>query len=343
MKLLIIGGTKFLGRYLVESALARGHEITLFNRGLTNPDLFPGVEHLQGDRHRDLEILRNRQWDACIDTCGFTPDAVRKTVEILADSINHYTFISSQSVYADYSQPNQDETAPAATTNEDLNDETDAETYGARKAACERAAEDAMPNRVLSLRAGLIVGPNDYIDRFPYWIKRVSEGGETLAPASPDRPVQLIDVRDLAEWNIRMVEEGKTGVYNATGPDYKLTFGEFLETCQAASGSEANFTWVSEEFLLTNDVKPWSEIPVWFPGEEGVNFFSIDCRKAFASGLKFRPLIETAKDTLRWNATRNETKEEPQRPLVAAQGQIGLQPERERELLRLWRESSQGS
>jgi 2'-hydroxyisoflavone reductase len=137
MKLLIIGGTKFLGRYLVESALARGHEITLFNRGLTNPDLFPGVEHLQGDRHRDLEILRNRQWDACVDTCGFTPDTVRKTVELLADSINHYTFISSQSVYADYSQPNQDETAPAATTNEDLNDETDAETYGARKAACE--------------------------------------------------------------------------------------------------------------------------------------------------------------------------------------------------------------
>lgn len=338
MKLLIIGGTKFLGRYLVESALARGHEITLFNRGLTNPDLFPDVEHLQGDRNEDLDVLRNRQWDAVIDTCGFTPGGVRKTVEILADSINHYTFISSQSVYAAYTEPNQDENAPVQTTSEDLNDETNGETYGARKAACEQVAEKAMPNRVLSIRAGLIVGPHDYIDRFPYWVKRVSQGGEVLAPASPGRPVQLIDVRDLAEWNIRMVEGGRTGIYNATGPDHKLTFGEFLETCQAASRSDANFTWVSEEFLLANDVKSWSEIPIWFPGEEGVNFFSIDCSKAFQAGLKFRPLIETAKDTLDWDATRNKTKEEPERPLVAAQGQIGLKPEREKELLRLWHE-----
>jgi len=263
---------------------------------------------------------------------------VRKTVEILADSTNHYTFISSQSVYAAYTEPNQDENAPVQTTTKDLNDETNGETYGARKAACEQVAEKAMPNRVLSIRAGLIVGPHDYIDRFPYWVKRVSQGGEILTPASPDRPVQLIDVRDLAEWNIRMVESGRTGIYNATGPDYKLTFGKFLETCQAASRSDANFTWVSEEFLSANDVKSWSEIPIWLPGEEGVNFFSIDCSKAFQAELKFRPLIETAKATLDWDAMRNKTKEEPERPLVAAQGQIALKSEREKELLRLWHE-----
>lgn len=327
-----------MGRYLVESALARGHEITLFNRGLTNPELFPDLEQLQGDRNKDLEVLRNRRWDAAIDTCGFTPVSVRQTAEILADSINHYTFISSQSVYQAFREPNQDENAPLKTTSEDLNDETNAETYGARKAACEQVAENAMPNRVLSIRAGLIVGPHDYIDRFPYWVKRVSQGGEVLAPALPDRPVQLIDVRDLAEWNIRMVESRRTGIYNATGPDYQLTFGEFLKTCQAASRSEANFTWVSEEFLLANDVKPWSEIPIWFPGEEGINFFSIDCSRAFQAGLKFRPLIETAKDTLEWVATRNKTRVEPERPLVTAQGQIGLKPEREKELLHLWHE-----
>lgn len=338
MKLLIIGGTKFLGRYLVESALARNHEITLFNRGRTNPELFPDVEHLQGDRHKDLDVLRNRKWDACVDTCGYSPNAVRATTEILADSINHYTFISSQSVYADYSQPDQDEDAPLQTTNEDLNDETNLDTYGARKAACERAAEDVMPNRVLSIRAGLIVGPHDYIDRFLYWVRRVAQGGEVLAPATPEKPVQLIDVRDLADWNIRMIEEGRTGVYNAAGPDYKLTFGEFLETCKAASNSDAQFTWIDEQFLLKHGVKPWSEIPLWFPGEEGVNFFSIDCRKAFAAGLKFRPLIETARDTLWWDKAREKTKEEPERPLVAAQGQIGLTLERERELLRLWHE-----
>ena len=338
MKLLIIGGSKFLGRYLVESALARGHEVTLFNRGLTNPDLFPDVEHLRGDRHKDLDVLRNRQWDGAIDTCGFTPGGVRQIVGILADSVNHYTFVSSQSVYAGYAEPNQDENAQILSSGEDLDDETNAGTYGARKAACEQVAEKAMPNRVLSIRAGLIVGPNDYIERFPYWVRRISQGGEVLAPAASDRPVQLIDARDLAEWNVRMVEDDRTGVYNATGPDYKLTFGEFLETCRAASESDAHFTWVSEEFLLANEVKPWSEIPIGFPGEEEINFFSLDCGKALRAGLKFRPLVETAKDTLKWDATRNKTKEEPERLLVTAQGQIGLKPEREKELLRLWHE-----
>jgi 2'-hydroxyisoflavone reductase len=338
MKILIIGGTKFLGRYLVESALARGHEVTLFNRGLTNPELFPDVEHLQGDRHQDLDVLRKGRWDAAIDTCGYSPNAVSQIAEILSRSINHYTFISSQSVYAGYPEPNQDENAPIQTMDEDLNDETNAVTYGARKAVCEQAAENALPDRVLSIRAGMIVGPYDYIDRFSYWVNRVSQGGEVLSPGAPERPVQLIDVRDLAEWNIKMVESGQTGVYNATGPDYKLTFGEFLETCRTASGSDASFNWISEEFLLANDVKPWSELPFWYPGEEGVNFFSIDCRKAFQSGLKFRPLIETAKDTLNWYAARDKSKDEPERPLVAAQGQIGLTSEREKELLRLWRE-----
>ena len=336
MKLLIIGGTKFLGRYLVQSALAHGHELTLFNRGLTNPELFPDVEHLRGDRNKDLEVLRNRRWDAAVDTCGYTPRSMLQTAEVLADSIDHYTFISSQSVYAAYTRQNQDENAPVKTTSEDLNDETDDKTYGARKFACEQVLEKAMPNRVLVIRAGLIVGPQDYIDRFRYWVKRVSEGGEVLAPGWPTKPVQLIDVRDLAEWNIRMVESWRTGICNATGPDYKLTFKDLLETCRAASGSDARFSWVSEEFLLEENIKPWSEIPFWFPGEEGVNFFSIDCRKALQAGLKFRPLSETVKATLAWITGQDDRIEEPERPLVTVQGQTGLKPEREKELLRRW-------
>ncbi len=340
MKLLIIGGTKFLGRHIVKSALAQGHEVTLFNRGLTNPELFPDVEHLQGDRNRDLRVLKNRRWDAAVDTCGYTPCSMLQTAEVLANSIDHYTFISSQSVYAAYTKPNQDENAPVKTTNEDLNDEADEKTYGARKFACEQALAKAMPNRVLVIRAGLIVGPHDYIDRFSYWVKRVADGGAVLAPGLPTKPVQLIDVRDLADWNIGMVESGRNGIYNATGPDYKLTFKDLLETCRAASGSDAKFSWLSEEFLLEESVKPWSEIPFWFPGEEGVNFFSIDCGKALQAGLKFRPLSETVKDTLAWITSRENLKKEPARPLVTAQGQIGLNPDREKELLRRWHDQT---
>jgi 2'-hydroxyisoflavone reductase len=241
------------------------------------------------------------------------------------------------SVYAGFDTPRQNESASvhelAATQTED---ENDAATYGARKVLAERAAEQAMPGRVLVVRAGLIVGPHDYMARFPYWVSRLARGGEVLAPASPQRPVQLTDVRDLAGWIVRMIERGQTGTFNATGPDYELTMEAMLTACRSVSGSDARMTWVDEAFLLEREVKPWSELPLWLPGAQGHNFFTMDCRKAFDAGLRFRPLEETAHDTLDWIRATGGVRHDASRPLVAASGQTGLRAEQESELLEAW-------
>ncbi len=206
MKLLVLGGTVFLGRHLVEAATARGHSVTLFNRGQHNPELYPEVEKLRGDRDSDLSALQGRRWDAVIDTCGYLPRAVRASAELLADAVDHYTFISSISVYADFHTPAMDESAPVGTLADETVEEVTGETYGPLKALCEQAAERALPGRVLNIRPGLIVGPHDPTDRFTYWPVRVARGGEVLAPGRPHVPVQVIDGRDLAEWTVRMVE-----------------------------------------------------------------------------------------------------------------------------------------
>jgi 2'-hydroxyisoflavone reductase len=220
-----------------------------------------------------------------------------------------------------------DESAPVGTM-EDPTVEDVAAHYGPLKALCEQAAEAAMPGRVFHMRAGLIVGPNDQSDRFTYWPGRVAKGGDVLAPASPERPVQVVDVRDLAEWNIRMAEQRKAGVYNATGPDYTLTMGRLLDECKAVSGSDARFVWIQGQFLLEQGVTPWTELPLWVPDtEEYAGFSSVDCRKAFADGLTFRPLAETVRDTIAWDATRP----------AAAPRRNGLRAEREAELLAAWR------
>lgn len=216
MKILVLGGTRFLGRHIVEAALAGGHDITLFNRGQNNPDLFPEVEKLRGNRDGDLSALQGRQWDAVIDTCGFVPRIVQASAALLADSVRHYTFISSISVYADFSKPAMNENAPVGTMQDESIEEITAETYGPLKALCERTAEKAMPGRVLHIRPGYIVGPFDPTDRFTYWPRRVATGGEMLAPGRPDSQIQFVDVRDLANWIIRMVETNRTGVFNAT-------------------------------------------------------------------------------------------------------------------------------
>ncbi len=326
MKLLILGGTQFLGRHLVEAALARGHEVTLFHRGKTNPDLFPGVERLRGDRDGGLDVLKGRRWQAAIDTCGYVPRVVRASAELLAGAVDHYTFISTISVYADASKPNQDESARLATLADETVEEVTGETYGALKVLCERAAEAAMPGRVLTVRPGLIVGPHDPTDRFIYWPARVARGGEALAPGKPGAPVQVIDARDLAAWNLRMIEAGKIGVYNATGPAYRLTMQATLETCKAAAGSDATFTWVDEAFLLEHEVGPWMELPLWLPeGDSGL--MATDCRRAIADGLTFRPLVETARDTLAWHTTRPTDHE----------WRAGLKPEKEAAILKAWR------
>ncbi len=327
MRLLILGGTVFLGRALVESAQARGHEVTLFNRGKHNPDLFPEVEKLRGDRETDLSALDGRHWDAVIDTCGYVPRVVRASAEKLADAVEHYTFISSISVYSDFSEPDMDENGPLGTLEDPTVEEITGETYGPLKVLCEQAAEEAIPGRTLSLRAGLIVGPHDPSDRFTYWPHRVAQGGDVLAPDDPELPVQFIDVRDLAEWNIRMVEAGKAGIYNATGPDYPLSMGRLLETCRDVSASGANLVWMDEAFLLANEAQPWSEIPLWVPASEGAGFSAINCAKAIADGLTFRSIADMVRDTLAWDATR------PSDTAFRA----GLTPEKEQQLLEAWR------
>jgi 2'-hydroxyisoflavone reductase len=328
MKLLILGGTVFLGRHLVEAAQARGHEITLFNRGQHNAALFPDVEKLRGDRSGDLSALQGRRWDAVIDTCGFVPRLVRASAELLADAIDHYTFVSSISVYADVSVIGIDESAPVGTLPDETIEEVTDETYGPLKALCEQAAEQAMPGRVLVVRPGLIVGPHDPTDRFTYWPHRVAQGGEVLAPGQPDRAVQFIDARDLAAWILRMVEARQTGVYNATGPDYLLTMAQVLEECQRQSGSDARFVWLDEQRLLDAGAGPWIELPLWIPEtDEHRGFAAINCQKAFAVGLAFRPLAETVRDTLAWDATRPPD----------AERRAGLKPGREAHFLKVCR------
>jgi 2'-hydroxyisoflavone reductase len=323
MKLLLLGGTVFLGRHIVETALARGHEVTLFNRGQHNPDLFPGVEKLRGDRNGDLVALAGRQWDAAIDTCGFVPRAVRASARALANSVKHYTFISSISVFVDFSVEGIDESSPLARLEDESVEEVTNETYGALKALCEQAAEEVMPGRVLVVRPGLIVGPDDPTDRFTYWPHRMAQGGEMLVPGRPKQQTQFIDVRDLAGWIVRMVEEGKTGVYNATGPDYPLSMRQFLEECQSVSGSDTRFTWVDEAFL--GDILEEVNFQPWVP-DEYVGMRDVNCNKAFAAGLTFRPLADTARDTLAWKANIS----------IKDEMRSGLKPKQEQELLQKW-------
>ena len=321
MQLLILGGTVFLGRHIVEAALARGHKITLFNRGQHNTDLFPGVEKLRGDRNGDLSALQGRRWDAAIDTSGYVPRVVHASAIQLANAIDQYTFISTISVYADFKQPNMAENAQLSTMPDEAVEEVTNETYGPLKVLCERAAEQAMPGRTLIVRPGYIVGPHDPTDRFTYWPYRVSQGGEMLAPGQPEQPVQFIDVRDLASWIVRMIEDRQTGIYNATGPEYTLTMHDLLETCRKVSGSTTRFTWVSEAFLDEHELA----MPIWVPAEEA-GAASINCDKAMQAALVFRPLSSTVRDTLAWQAART-----PSAPLRA-----GLQAEQEAQLLQAW-------
>lgn len=341
MNILILGGTVFLGRQLVETALAGGHQLTLFNRGRRNPELFPQVERLRGDRRGDLSELRGRRWDAVIDTCGYVPGAVRSSAEALRDSVDRYVFISSLSVYSDSEEPVIDESTPFNRITHEQVEEAEAllptgpivavnygEAYGGLKALCEEEAERAMPGRAINVRAGLIVGPHDYSDRFTYWPARVERGGEILAPGEPDRPKQLIDVRDVAEWIIRMLETVETGTFNVTGPDYSLSMKQLLEQCCAATNSDASFTWVADDFLLEQGVRPWTELPLWIPKEyEKAAFQAVNCDRAIRAGLSFRPLAETILDTLRWDSERPKD----------AERHAGLDPEKELRLLQVWK------
>lgn len=334
-RILILGGTAFLGPQLVEAARARGHTVTLFNRGKTRPQLFPDVEKLQGDRDPNkgegLKALEGRTWDAVIDTSGYVPRLVRASARLLAPHVGQYVFISSISVYKDMSRPGLDETAPVATTSEPDNETIGGENYGALKALCEQEAEAAFPGRTTNIRPGLIVGPEDPTQRFTYWPERVARGGEVLAPGDGSDPVQFIDVRDLAEWTLLALDNRDVGVFNATGPTRPLTVREMLEACKQASQSDATFTWADATFLEQHKVSGWSDLPVWVPSTgDSAGMGRVSNARALARGLKFRPVVDTARDTLTWFQALTAAQQEQLRK------RGGLSPEREREVLAAW-------
>ena len=331
MKLLVLGGTLYLGRHTVEAALSRGHEVTLFNRGQTNPELFPGVEKLRGDRERDLGLVRGRRWDAVLDPSGFLPSVVRASCQALAESVDHYVFISSISAYADSTRRGMVESDALAELPAGAPEELTGETYGPLKGLCEREVLSAFVDRSAVVRAGLIYGPHDPTDRSGYWPVRIARGGEVLAPGRPERPVQLVDVRDLGEWLVHLAETRTAGVFNATGPAEPLSTGRYLETCREVAGSAARLEWVDEAFLLGQKVGPYSELPLWVP-EQFHAFMSVNCERAKGAGLEYRPLADTVRDTLEWAKTLSPA----QRAKPGVVIPPALAPEREAELLRLW-------
>lgn len=328
--LLILGGTRFLGPELVGAAKASGWTITLFNRGKTNPGLFPDLEKLQGDRNGDLRSLEGRAFDAVIDTSGYFPRQVRDSAALLGKSARQYVFVSSISVFSDLSKPGVDETGKVATLKDPAVEKVTEETYGGLKALCEKAAEAAMSGRVTNVRPGLIVGPNDGTDRFTYWPVRVARGGEVLAPNRPADPVQLIDVRDLAAWIVKTIDTRTVGVFNATSNPVKV--GDLLDACKASSGGDARFTWVDAAFLKAQKVEEWSDLPVWTsPEGSDAGAGQVSNARAVAKGLAFRPLAATAKDTLDWWKTLPKER--------TAKPKAGLSPERETAALEAWHEA----
>jgi 2'-hydroxyisoflavone reductase len=317
VKLLLLGGPRFLGRAIADTALERGYELTFFNRGTTNPDLYPEVERIVGDRGGDLSALSWRTWDAVIDTSGYLPSEVRASAEALA-SCGRYCFVSSISVYADFSTSN-DEDSPVAELGDLPDNEVTNESYGALKALCEEATRDVFGERALVVRPGLIVGPHDPTGRFTYWPHRFARGGTVLAPAPPERRTQVIDVRDLGEWLIALCERGASGTFNATHPG--ITLSELVNSCRGVSGSNADVTWVPDGFLLEHKVGQWMELPLWLADPEMAAADDVSARRALDAGLTFRPLTETVRGALEHAHT------------TAA---AGLTPEREAELLAAW-------
>lgn len=319
MKILLIGGPKFAGRALIDEALARGHEVTTFNRGKTNADLYPEIEKLHGDRNGQLDALKGRTWDAVVDTSGYTPDVVRQSAELLRDAVKTYVFVSTISVYTDPLN-GVDENSPVQPMPQGASlDEVTGETYGPLKVLCENIVREIYGDRAVITRPGMIVGANDTTYRFPYWVRRVAEGGQVLYPAN--HTIQLIDAVDHARFIVHLLENGTTGTFNVTGPDQRLTFLEVLQTIRDVAGSDAEFVGVEDEFLLAHEVGPWMEFPFWLPGDSG--WTTVNVSRAIDAGLTFRPLRETVRDTLDWLNSH-----QPPSPFPT-----GLTREREAELI----------
>jgi len=336
-RLLVLGGTRFLGPAVVDEALERGYEVTLFNRGKSNPGLYSELETLIGDRDtHELSALEGRQWDVVVDTSCYLPSHATAAGQLLADNVDRYVMISSLSVYAEPGGKDIDESAPVG----EISDEDSAKVtrigdvyrvaggayYGPLKARCEAELEALMPGRVTNLRPGVIAGREDPSDRLPYWVIRVEQGGEILAPGRPDLEVHFTDVRDLGIFSLDFAEKGLGGVYNANGFAGPVTFQELLHGCKAVMGSDCSFTWMDGDWLLEQQVRPFSEMPFWLPDAYAPRW---DNAKGVAAGMRFRPIAETIRETADWF---HEVRDAQYK-----WGVYGMQPERERELLAKWR------
>ena len=339
LRILILGGTGFIGPYQVQYALDRGHTVTLFNRGKTNPQLFPTVEKLLGDRANDLKSLENRDWDVVIDNSVQTdPTWVTRSAELLQSRVKRYIFVSPRSVYFDTSRVPMTIDAPVMTRENTPVAAGRPLPYGLVKALAEKEAQKYFPGRALIVRPSLIVGPGDLTDRFTYWPVRIERGGEVLSPGDGTDPVQVIDARDLSEWMIRLAEQETTGVYNALGPR-RRSFAELLHGIKAVTTSEATFTWVDTDFLTAQKVRGYAEMPVWMPAKYGKEGFArFDITRELALGLTFRPLAVTARDTLDYfHAQPHEHQEQLMYGPDSQGRKVGITPEREAEVLAAWK------
>ena len=333
LRILILGGTGFIGPFQVRYALSRGHSVTLFNRGRSNPGMFPDVETLIGDRNGQLDALRGHTWDVVIDNSRSNPDWVRLAAEFLRDSVDRYFYVSSRSAYSDLSSVPMTSDAPTFTY-ETAGVEPGSENlpYGLAKALSEREAQRIFVGRANIVRPGLIIGPQDETDRFTYWPVRIHRGGEVLAPGDGSDTVQIIDVRDLTEWMIRMAETGHTGEYNGIGPATPRPMTELLYGIRAVTTAETTFTWVDTDFLIERGMRPYREMPVWRPPVPGFEGFArFDLTPEVEAGLTFRPLAETARDTLEYHFSRP--------PERQANLRAGATPEQEAEVLAAWHRS----
>jgi len=335
LKILILGGTRFIGLHMTALAQQRGHSVTFFNRGKTKADRFPEIERIKGDRNGEIDGLANRQWDVVIDNSGYVPRHVKLSAELLAPNVRQYVFVSSISVYPDFSVP-RDENSPVGKLADESIEKVDGDTYGPLKALCEQAAEKAMPGRTTIIRPGLIVGPDDNTDRFTYWPARAARGGEFIAPGAAADPFQVIDARDLAAFTINAVERNFTGIYNLVSNVNDFKFGELTNACIVSAKKQAKpvdaprATFIPAEFLEEQKVAPWSEMPVWLPakGEEAA-FAATSNAAARAKGLKITPLAKTVDDTLAWHLARPAEEREKLK--------AGIAPDKEATVLAAWK------
>ena len=341
LRILFIGGTGFIGPHMVRRALERGHTVSLFNRGRTNPHLFPEVEKLVGDRDGGLDVLRGGEWDAVIDTSGYVPRVVRESAELLRDNVHRYLFVSTCDVYADFIEVGIDEDYTLDTI-EDPTSEDPGRFYGPLKVLCEKAVQETYPGRNTIIRPGWIIGSGDYNSISPYWPMRIHHGGAVLAPGDPADPVQIIDPHDLARFVIKILEEDINGIYNTVGPASPLTWGEFLYGIRAVTSSNVRFTWVPGDFLTEMNVGAMTDMPIWFPPDDNYptpapfepgakGFHQMSGARAIAAGLTFRPLAETAKSIIDEFLERDVD-------WATTERRFGVSLEREAEVLSAWRE-----